>query len=560
MLVPCTVDPMLVIREALLSQLQKDRLRQEIIQAELSKIEHAMVLRNGSCHGIAADDVEWTKPVPFTFREQSMPPWRWSVSQECYVDVDEIHDPKQKEGRHKSVALKSEKPTMEDRVGECLRPCCCNCKAGQENSKLEVQKSQESSETIQPKTTSPSVKWELTGITIPVKKRHQKLSCQICQVQVTSEHNLQEHCAGRKHRSKEASNQKAQLTEESSSRTGQKTSSIKWSCSTCQVNGTSESDLKGHLNGRTHQQNIEAQLMEGDSMVKNNELQEPECHKSNAPQHSEKPPSVCSSAICLANCAHELELGGHLLAKLQALLDEMRNMSRNSESREATVFPNIAPQNAEQTSGSNCSIFQADSDCQLDLEHQIGSKIHQLNVQDLHEEAKKTGDFPPEIAKNQQPPSEWDCVICQAKCYSASQFVHHRRGKKHQKMMDALQGEGVNAKSSNLTTEKKVASNGSDSNSSSSEKVEEQTALWPCGICNLQCSSESMLAGHCEGEEHMEKQKLLNFCEVCNLQCNSEKMLAHHLSGNKHQKRLNANKRNAVVAFVCQNSNGEIVQ
>jgi len=126
--------------------------------------------------------------------------------------------------------------------------------------------------------------------------------------------------------------------------------------------------------------------------------------------------------------------------------------------------------------------------------------------------------------------------------------------------MDALQGDGVNAKSSNLTTEDKVASNGSDSNSSSSEKVEEQTALWSCGICNLQCSSESMLAGHREGEEHMEKQKLLGFCGVCNLQCNSQKMLAHHLSGNKHKKRLNANKRNAVVAFVCQNSNGEIVQ
>ena len=145
MLVPCTVDPMLVIREALLSQLQKDRLRQEIIQAELAKIEHAMVLRNGSRHGTAADDVEWTKPVPFTFREQSMKPWRWSVSQECYVDVDEIHDPKQKEGSHRSVALKSEKPAMEDGVDEFLRPCC-NGKAGQENSKLEEQKSQESSE------------------------------------------------------------------------------------------------------------------------------------------------------------------------------------------------------------------------------------------------------------------------------------------------------------------------------------------------------------------------------------------------------------------------------
>lgn len=144
MLVPFTVDPMLVIREALLSQLQKDRLRQEIIQAELAKIEHAMVLRNSSRHRAAADNVEWTKPVPFTFREHSMPPWQWSVSQECYVD--EIHDPKQKEGRQRSTAFKSEKPAMEDRVGECLRPCCCNGKAGQENSKLEEQKSQETSE------------------------------------------------------------------------------------------------------------------------------------------------------------------------------------------------------------------------------------------------------------------------------------------------------------------------------------------------------------------------------------------------------------------------------
>lgn len=114
--------------------------------------------------------------------------------------------------------------------------------------------------------------------------------------------------------------------------------------------------------------------------------------------------------------------------------------------------------------------------------------------------------------------------------------------------MEALQG-GVDDKSSNLTTVHKAASNGSDSNSSSSEKVEDQTALLSCGVCNLQCNSESMLAGHCE-EEHMEKQKLRDFCEVCNLKCNSEKMLAHHLSGSKHQKRLSANKRNAVVAWV----------
>jgi hypothetical protein len=37
---------MMVIRDALLSQLQKDRLRQEIILAELGKIECALALRS----------------------------------------------------------------------------------------------------------------------------------------------------------------------------------------------------------------------------------------------------------------------------------------------------------------------------------------------------------------------------------------------------------------------------------------------------------------------------------------------------------------------------------
>lgn len=38
----------MVVRDALLSQLQHDRLRQEIIVAELAKIERAMALRDVS--------------------------------------------------------------------------------------------------------------------------------------------------------------------------------------------------------------------------------------------------------------------------------------------------------------------------------------------------------------------------------------------------------------------------------------------------------------------------------------------------------------------------------
>ncbi|KAG2643483.1 uncharacterized protein LOC120695673 isoform X2 [Panicum virgatum] len=498
---------MLVIRDALLSQLQKDRLRQEIILAELAKIEHAMVLHNDSRHGISTDDVEWTKPVPFTFREESIPHCRWSVSREDYADVDETYDPKKKNGRHGSVELKSGKPAMEYHVCECLRPCC-NGKAGQENAKLEEQKLQESSETIQPKKTLPSVKWEMTEITIPVKKPHWELTCDICQVQATSEHSFQEHCVGQKHRSNLATvelrnkviSQKAQLMEESSSFTEQKISSIRWSCSTCQVNGSSESDLKEHVNGPTHQQNIEDQHVESKGVAKKIELQEAKLNKSNTPQHAEKPPPGWSCSICQANCARESDLR-HLLAKIEALLDEINNMHWKPKSQEAMVPPTIVPQHAQQASGSNCSISHAGSE-------------YQLNIQALNKEAKDMEKLLPQTAKNQQPPSGWDCGICQAKCYSESQFVHHCRGRKHQKKIEALQGEGENAKSSNPMVDDKVHSNSSDSNSSTLEKVEELTSLYSCEVGNEQCNSEGMLADHCN-KEHMEAQEMLNFCEIC---------------------------------------------
>ncbi|CAN6174361.1 unnamed protein product [Urochloa humidicola] len=489
---PPHVDPMLVIRDALLSQLQKDRLRQEIILTELDRIERAMVLRNNARHGTATDDVEWAEPVPFTCREESTPHWRCSVSRECYVNVDEIHDLKKKDGRNRSVELKSGNAAMEYHVCECLRPCC-NGKAGQDNAKLEEEKLQESTETIQLKRTSPSVKWELTEITIPVKKPipHWELTCGICQVQATSEHSLQEHCAGRKHRSNVATmeminkaiSHKAQLTEESLSCTEQKTSSIRWSCSTCQVNGTGQSDLKEHLNGRTHQQNIEGKHVESKGVYENIELQEPKHHKSNTPQHGEKPLPVWSCSIC------------------QALLDEINSMPWKSKSQEAMVPPTVVPQDAKQASGSNCSIFKAGSEFQPELENQTGGMIHQMNAQALHGEAKNAGNFLSQTTNNQQPPSGWKCSICQAKCYSESQFIEHCRGRKHQKKIQALQGQGESAKSSDMMVDGKVPSNGSDSNGSILE-VEERTTLFSCEVNNLLCNSLGVFADH-SNEEHI---------------------------------------------------------
>ncbi|PAN12487.1 hypothetical protein PAHAL_2G268500 [Panicum hallii] len=481
---------MLVIRDALLLQLQKDRLRQEIIMAELAKLESAMALRSAARHGIDTAFVEQPKPLFFTFNEEFMPYFRWP---EHCSDVDGIHDPKKKDGKHGGVQSKSGKPASKDRFCVCSRPCCSNGKSEEENEAFDEKKLQESNE---PKKTPSSLKWELTGITIPVKKTKlpQSWSCAICQVGTpNTEHNIQEHCAGKKHRSNVASlesrnkaiSQKAQTTAESSSCAGQKTSSIKWSCSMCQANGSSEADLKEHLSGRTHQQIIEAQCQEGDGMAKNTEPQEAKCHKSHVQQPLEKPPS----SICQDNCTADSELGSLVLAKIQALLDAINNMATNSESHEAKLPPNNVRQDAEKTSESNCSIYPTGSD-------------HQS-------------------------------------CCSEPQSANPRRIRKRRKKRGTLQVEGQEAEPSDMKPADKISSYGSCSKSASSE---EKQASYHWEVCNLDLNSESGLANHCDGEEHLEKQKLLNFCEVCNLQCNSRQMFDHHCTGKKHRKNLDANK------------------
>jgi hypothetical protein len=128
---------MLVIRDALLSQLQKDRLRQDIIMAELARIERAMALR--SAGGERAD------PVRFPSNEHFV---AHSGVAEHGVGADEVHDLKKNDGvAHDGVGLEPEKPAMEDHAGQCFKTCCSTGKmACQENAALDECKMQESSQ------------------------------------------------------------------------------------------------------------------------------------------------------------------------------------------------------------------------------------------------------------------------------------------------------------------------------------------------------------------------------------------------------------------------------
>jgi hypothetical protein len=164
-----------VIRDALQAQLQKDRLRQEIIEAELAKIDRAL-------DRISLADVQ--QGIPYSCAKEFMPHLGFSGV---------VKDPKEKDGS--SGELKSWKPVTEYRLTECST----DGKAGQEG------KMQESNETNQPRPRSQT--WKLTEITLPVKqpKSPERWGCNVCQVEATSEHNLQQHFAGQKHRSNVAS-------------------------------------------------------------------------------------------------------------------------------------------------------------------------------------------------------------------------------------------------------------------------------------------------------------------------------------------------------------------
>jgi hypothetical protein len=108
---------MLVTRDALLSQLQKDRLRQEIILAELAKIERAMALRA-------------SPGAPFSVvKLQEMPRSREAFgSADLIVAVGVDNGMEEKKDSATSLQASSlvhrKMPAAEYLVRECLKTSC----------------------------------------------------------------------------------------------------------------------------------------------------------------------------------------------------------------------------------------------------------------------------------------------------------------------------------------------------------------------------------------------------------------------------------------------------
>ncbi|XP_048539507.1 zinc finger matrin-type protein 1-like [Triticum urartu] len=224
------------------------------------------------------------------------------------------------------------------------------------------------------------------------------LICSICDAKCYRETDLQNHLRGRRHQENiealqgEGKGAEARLHEKEVPQLADK--NLKpmptWFCSICDANCTSQSDLKNHLRGRRHQQNIEA--LQGDG-------KDPEVSR-----------WMCS--ICNANCTSQSDLESHLRGR------------RHQENIEALQGDGKDPE----VSGWMCDICNANCTSQSDFESHLRGRRHQEKIEALEGDGKD-----PEV-------SRWMCYICNANCTSQSDFESHFRGRRHQENIEALQG------------------------------------------------------------------------------------------------------------------------
>ncbi|PUZ70744.1 hypothetical protein GQ55_2G258900 [Panicum hallii var. hallii] len=424
---------MLVIRDALLSQLQKDRLRQDIIMAELARIERAMALR--SAGGERAD------PVRFPSNEHFV---AHSGVAEHGVGADDVHDLKKNDGvTHDGVGLEPEKPAMEDHAGQCFKTCCSTGKmACQENAALDEFKMQESS-----------------------------------QAKATSEGNLQQHFAGQRHQSKvaalvsrkkNANCQKATPTAEEARNVRQYAAEKPhptWLCRFCQSNCTCKSDLENHLRGKRHKAKIQALLEECKNTMMDFGSTELKSYPNNVTKDEENPASIWNCSLCQTKCTRQSGLENHLKGKrhqlnflvlqveAQQYLSDWRCGICLAKCKSASQFEDHCSGRGHKQKidallrgGTNArsSAFQAEkkppsdgSNIKGGISEETGTQrtMYTCKLCNLHCNSKKTlaehRRGKKHIEKVEKRMSLSYCEVCNLQCNSEKMFAHHRMGKTH---------------------------------------------------------------------------------------------------------------------------------
>lgn len=149
----------------------------------------------------------------------------------------------------------------------------------------------------------------------------EKWICDLCHVNTSGEISFLEHCAGYWHRSNVADMKWAMETAEPTMIAtaelyrGMHHNPTAWNSSICQVKCSGELDLKNHLNGMRHQENLGGLWRESEENEGESGSQEANLYEKKQPQlvdMNQRPTSGWTCSICQANCTSESDLENHL--------------------------------------------------------------------------------------------------------------------------------------------------------------------------------------------------------------------------------------------------------
>ncbi|KAM0911430.1 hypothetical protein ACQ4PT_013451 [Festuca glaucescens] len=403
------------------------------------------------------------------------------------------------------------------------------------------------------------------------QKSSSRWTCSICNANCTSQSDLESHLGGRRHQENiealqgEGKGTEAKLYEKNASQhadMNQKPSS-RWMCSICNANCTSQSNLQSHLRGRRHQENIEALQGEG----KGTEAKLYEKKELQLADINQKLFSRWMCSICNSNCTSQSNLKSHLRGRRHQ--ENIEALQGEGMGTEAKLYeknePWLADMGQKLSSRWMCNICNANCTSQSDLESHLGGRRHQENIEALQGEGKgteanlyeKNGSQLADM--NRKPSSRWMFSICNANCTSQSNLESHLRGRRHQENIEALQGE---SKGTEAKLYEKEELQLADINQKPSSR-------WMCSICNANCTSQSNLESHLRGIRHQENIEALQgegkgteaklyekkefqlvdmsqkpssrwMCNICNANCTSQSGLESHLGGRRHQENIEA--------------------
>ncbi|TVU09562.1 hypothetical protein EJB05_43045 [Eragrostis curvula] len=202
---------------------------------------------------------------------------------------------------------------------------------------------------------------------------------------------------------------------------------------------------------------------------------------------------------------------------------------------------------------------------------------------------RRLSDATPPV-KKPKPPEEWSCTLCDMDSSCQINLDEHLAGRLHQSNVEALRARNKSGERSSKASpgqwNKNLGKDGEPSSRDGKENLAEYCAgsrdqgekprgkgsvkdrlepappRWTCGLCQVNCTTESDYYEHLRGRRHRENTDAISaeyrsesdrsdgddgytadwkrayYCEVCDLQCNSDKMLASHLGGRRHREAL----------------------